>query len=149
LHKVQQVLKARVGKDIFMYSISLKPEEDDPATLREYAKMHGVKPGSGWLFLTGDRYDVETLRMRLLSEHHPGIDLNPDQHTGMIRVINDPLNRWFCAPAEASIETLVQAVRWCDPPKPLAVRMQENAIVQANINKTKVLPTWLATLGES
>jgi protein SCO1/2 len=147
LVKVQKALKDRVGRDIFMYSISLKPEEDDPATLNEYAKARGVKPG--WLFLTGDRYDVDTLRMRLLSEFHPAIDLNPDEHTGMIRVINDSLNRWFCAPAGASVETLVQSVRWCDPPKSLAVRMRENAIIQAKINKTQVLPTWLGSLGES
>ncbi len=37
LVKVQEALKKRVGRDIFMYSISLKPEEDDPATLKEYA----------------------------------------------------------------------------------------------------------------
>ena len=147
LVKVQKALKDRVGRDIFMYSISLKPQEDDPAALKEYAKAHGVKPG--WLFLTGDGYDVDTLRMRLLSEFHPAIDLNPDQHTGMIRVINDSLNRWFCAPAGASVETLVQTVRWCDPPKSLEVRMRENAIIQARINKTQVLPTWLGSLRES
>jgi protein SCO1/2 len=146
LVKVQKALKDRVGRDIFMYSISLKPEEDDPATLHAYAKAHGVKPG--WLFLTGDRFDINTLRMRLLSEFHPAIDLNPDEHTGMIRVINDPLNRWFCAPAAASVATLVQTVRWCDPPKSLEVRMRENAIIQAKINKTQVLPTWLGSLAD-
>src|SRR5215813_14078367 len=31
LVKVQEALKDRIGKDIFMYSITLKPEEDDPA----------------------------------------------------------------------------------------------------------------------
>jgi protein SCO1 len=69
LARVQEALKGRVGKDIFMYSISIKPEEDDPATLKEYARMHGVKPG--WLFLTGSRYDIDTLRMRIASEDHP------------------------------------------------------------------------------
>jgi len=146
LVKVQKALKDRVGRDIFMYSISLKPEEDDPATLNEYAKAHGVKPG--WLFLTGDRFDIDTLRMRLLSEFHPAIDLNPDQHTGMIRVINDSLNRWFCAPAGASVETLVQTVRWCDPPKSREARMRENSIIQAKIDKAQVLPTWLGSLAD-
>src|SRR5882724_10157848 len=32
LAKVQKMLGDRVGRDIFMYSISLKPWEDDPAT---------------------------------------------------------------------------------------------------------------------
>lgn len=149
LVKVQETLKKRVGHDIFMYSISVKPEEDDPAALREYAKMYRTKPG--WLFLTGSREDTDTVRMRLFSEHHPAIDLNPNQHTGMVRVINDNLNRWFMAPAQASVETLVQTVRWCDPPKSLAVRMRENAIIQAKIDKmqNQALPTWLDSLNES
>ena len=53
LVRVQKELNNRIGHDIFMYSISLKPEEDDPATLKEYAKMYRTKPG--WLFLNGRR----------------------------------------------------------------------------------------------
>src|SRR5688572_28860693 len=34
LRRVHQALGARVGKDIFMYSISLLPEYDSPADLR-------------------------------------------------------------------------------------------------------------------
>lgn len=151
LVRVQETLKDRIGRDIFMYSISLKPEEDDPATLKEYAEMHRVKPG--WLFLTGSRYDTDTLRLRLLAEHHPAIDLNPDQHTIMLRVINDPINRWFCCPAQASVNTIVQTVLWADRPKPLSVRLRENAIAQARIDKIQkqgqMLPTWLSSLNES
>jgi protein SCO1/2 len=147
LVKVQEVLKKRMGHDIFMYSITIKPEEDDPATLNEYASMYRAKPG--WLFLTGSRHDIDTVRMRLFSEHHPGIDLNPNQHTGMVRVINDSINRWFMCPAQASIETVVQTIRWCDRPKPLDVRLQENAIAQARIDKMHMLPTWLDSLNES
>jgi len=149
LAKAQVALKNRVGRDIFMYSISLKPEQDDPSTLKKYAEMYRTKPG--WLFLTGSRKDVDTLRFRLLSEHHPAIDLNVEQHTGMVRVINDSLNRWFCCPAQASVETIVQTIHWCDSPKPLSVRMRENAIAQAKIAKMQhhLLPTWLDSLNES
>ena len=149
LVKVQRLLKDRVGKDIFMYSITVKPEEDDPAALHHYARMHGVKPG--WTFLTGSRYDTDTLRLRLLSEHHPAIDLDVTQHTSMVRVINDSINRWFMAPSMASVETIVQTIQWCDLPKPLNVRMRENAIIQARIDKMQgqMLPTWLSSLKES
>lgn len=148
LVKVQEALKGRVGKDFFMYSISIKPEQDNPAALAEYAKMHHVGPG--WLFLTGSSYDVDTLRMRLLSEYHPAIDLNVQQHTSMVRVINDSLNRWYCCPSDASVGMIVQTVRWCDKPKPLNVRMRENAVIQARIDKMKgqMLPTWLDSLAE-
>src|SRR5256885_10537961 len=45
LVKVQQMLGNRAGRDIFMYSISLKPREDRPAQLKEYQEMHGIKAG--------------------------------------------------------------------------------------------------------
>jgi len=149
LVQAQKVFKNRIGRDIFIYSISLKPEEDDPVTLKKYAESYRTKPG--WLFLTGRREDVDTLRFRLMTEHHPAIDLNIEQHTGMIRVINDANNRWFCSPSQASVETIVQAIRWAEPSKSLAERIRENAIIQAKIDKMQhqMLPTWLSSLNES
>jgi protein SCO1/2 len=147
LVKVQEILKKRIDHDIFMYSITIKPEEDDPATLKHYARIHGVKPG--WTFLTGDPDDIETLRVRLTGMNHPGFDLDAKQHTGMVRVINDSLNRWFGCSALASTETIVQVIRWCDPIKPLEERIKDNAVIQSKIDKMDVLPTWLSSLSES
>src|ERR1700741_2010728 len=42
LVKVQKLLGNRVGKDIFMYSITLKPEADTPKVLNAYAKAYKV-----------------------------------------------------------------------------------------------------------
>src|SRR6185295_1914542 len=42
LVKVQKLLGDRVGKDIFMYSITLKPEEDTAKDLAAYAKAYKV-----------------------------------------------------------------------------------------------------------
>src|SRR2546427_6429275 len=50
LVQVQRALADRVGREIFMYSITLKPEEDTPAVLREDPNAYGVRPCS--LFLT-------------------------------------------------------------------------------------------------
>jgi protein SCO1/2 len=50
LADVQKLLGDRVGRDIFMYSISLQPEIDTPEKLKDYADMFDVGPG--WLFLT-------------------------------------------------------------------------------------------------
>ena len=53
---VQRLLSDRMGTDIFFYSISIDPEWDTPAVLREYAeKFHA---GPGWLFLTGKAADI-------------------------------------------------------------------------------------------
>src|SRR5688572_28144580 len=40
LHR--EALASRMGKDLFMVNVSLKPDEDDPATLKAYAEMHGA-----------------------------------------------------------------------------------------------------------
>src|SRR5438067_6669512 len=69
LLQVQRELRERVGdrvgRDIFMYSISLKPEEDTPKHLAEYSRMHGIARDSGWLLLRAKRPDMELLRARL------------------------------------------------------------------------------------
>ena len=63
LVRVQEMLGDRVGKDIFFISISLQPEHDTPEIMAAYAKEHGVGPG--WVFLTGQKDDIELLRHRL------------------------------------------------------------------------------------
>jgi protein SCO1/2 len=147
LRKVQEALGDRMGRDIFMYSISLKPQEDGPAELKRYAEMHGAKPG--WEFLTGEPFDITTIRFRLMRWRHPGRDLNITQHSRMLRVINDKLNRWSGCSALASLDTIMQVVSFVEPIEPIEVRMRENAIAQAEIDKADVLPTWLGSLGKA
>ena len=149
LRKVYDELKDRMGRDIFMYSISLKPEEDGPAELKRFAEMHGVPAGPGWTFLTGDPYDITTIRFRLMRWRNPGRDLNASQHSRMLRVINEPINRWSGCSALASHDTIMRVVSFVEPIKPLAVRLRENARIQAkidSIDNMSDLPTWLSGL---
>lgn len=55
--QLQDKLAKRLGRDIWLISISLDPLTDTPARLKEYAnKYHS---NSGWLWLTGSASDVE------------------------------------------------------------------------------------------
>src|SRR5688572_7488216 len=47
LLKVQQLLGARVGRDIFMYSITLRPQVDTVAVLAAQAGVHQPQRGRG------------------------------------------------------------------------------------------------------
>lgn len=95
LRRVQDALGPRLGRDVFMYSISLLPEHDRPADLAAYMRLHGVGPG--WTFLTGARADVEAVRYALgFYSRDPELDADVGQHTGMVRMGNEPLDRW-CA----------------------------------------------------
>jgi protein SCO1/2 len=109
LADVQKLLGDRVGRQIFMYSISLQPEIDTPEKLKDYADMFDVGPG--WLFLTGARDDVELLRHRLgFVDSDPEQDADLEQHIGTVRIANVPLHRWMMSPALLDPEAIVRSV---------------------------------------
>jgi len=110
LARVQELLGDRVGKDIFMVSISLQPEHDTPEVLAAYAKTYGVGPG--WLFLTGKKTDIDLLRHRLgFVDSDPVEDADPEQHIGTVRITNEPMHRWAMSPALVNPPALVRTVK--------------------------------------
>ena len=116
LKRTYRDLKDRMGKDLFFYSISVKPQDDSPAALKHYAEMRNADL-PGWYFLTGDPYDIETLRFRLFNMGHPGIDLDFAMHSGTFRIINDATNYWGHAQAFASQKNILTRIAWADPYK--------------------------------
>jgi len=116
LVRLQQVLGDRVGKDIFMYSFTLKPKEDNPMALKHYAEMHKVKPG--WLFLTGSADDMETLRRKLgFVDPDPQVDKDISNHIGVIKYGNEPLERWGGCPGMSPPDWIAETLSWVDFPK--------------------------------
>jgi len=116
LVRLQQVLGDRVGKDIFMYSFSLKPKDDTVAALKHYAHMHKVKPG--WLLLTGSADDMELLRHKLgYVDPDPEVDKDRSNHIGVLKYGNEPLERWGGCPGMQSPEGIAEAISWVDWPK--------------------------------
>jgi protein SCO1/2 len=110
LAEVQSLLKGRVGRDIFFYSITLSPEEDTPRDLKAFAKKHGVGPG--WTFLTGKPDDILLLRKSLgFFYKNPKEDADRNNHSGMVLVGTEPLMRWAMCQGGAKpdwIATVVQ-----------------------------------------
>jgi protein SCO1/2 len=125
-----------MGKNLFLYSITIKPEDDDPAALKRYAEMHGALV-PGWTFLTGDPYDIETIRYRLFRMDHIAIDTDILAHTSFLRIINDATNRWLHVDPTASMSTVLKKISWADPPKTFEQRMEENRKLQEQINKER------------
>ncbi len=110
LVRVQRLLGERVGRDVFMYSITLQPERDTPQRLKEYAAMHDVKPG--WLFLTGTRADLQDLRYRLgFYDPDPKVDGNKASHTGMVRIGNDRYDSWMSSAALSNPAQIVADIK--------------------------------------
>jgi protein SCO1/2 len=134
LRTIHKALNNRMGKDLFFYSITVKPETDTPTALMHYAKLRKANL-PGWKFLTGDAYDLETIRFRLFGMNHPGFDLDDAMHAGTLRIINDSTNVWTTVEAFASIKTIMRHLSWADPPKSYAQRWAESLVRQAEINK--------------
>ncbi len=118
LKRVQELFGARMGRDIFIYSFTLKPEQDTVASLSHYAHMHNVKPGSGWTFLTGSVADMELLRRKLgYVDPDPVVDKDKSNHIGVIKYGNEPLQRWGGCPGMSKASWIVKSVSWVDWPK--------------------------------
>ena len=116
LVKVQELLKDRIGKDIFMYSITLRPEQDTPKALNDYAKMHGVKPG--WTYLTGRPADIETLRRKLgFVDPDPERDKDKANHIGLVRIGNELTDVWIAHPVLARPTNIAKRIIWLETPK--------------------------------
>ena len=112
-----KLLGPRVGREIFMYSITLEPEHDTPAVLKAYARAHGVE--AGWTFLTGRPGDIERLRRSLgFTDPDPIVDKDKANHIGNIRYGNEPMMLWAACPGLADARWIVESISWVVRPKP-------------------------------
>lgn len=134
LLRVYRAMQERMGHDLFFYSITVKPESDNPAMLKHYAEMRKADL-PGWKFLTGSAYDLETIRFRLFGMAHPGFDLDATMHAGTLRIINDATNVWTAVEAFASMKAIVKHIGWADPPKSYEERLAESKERQVLIDK--------------
>lgn len=108
LAQVEEKLGESVGRDVFIYSISVDPENDTPQRLKQYAEAFHTGPG--WLFLTGTLADIRAIngklgeRMRSLSEHRNEIVLG-----------NDATGEWQRDNVFGDLNRVVTSIRAMDP----------------------------------
>jgi len=111
LAQVQKLLGGAVGTKLFMYSFTLKPEQDDVAAIRSYREMFHAQPG--WTFLTGKPADLEKIRRGIgFSYPDPKIDADKSQHIGNVRYGNEPLMLWAACPGLSNPKYLAESISW-------------------------------------
>jgi len=104
MEKIQAALGERVGKDVFLVSITVDPETDTPARLKEYAaKFHA---GPGWTFLTGKKENLDWALYKLGQYVE-----SKDDHKTVIIVGNEATGLWKKAFGMAKAEDLVEIVK--------------------------------------
>jgi protein SCO1/2 len=105
----QKLLLPRLKVDVFIYSLTVNPEVDTPARLKEYAEMHGTGPN--WLFLTGAPDDVELLRRKLgFVDLDPAVDKDKSSHSGIVRYGNEPLSLWGACPGNSRPDWMAREI---------------------------------------
>jgi protein SCO1 len=116
LAKVEKLLGDQAGRDIHMYSFTLKPEADTVEVIRDYRKKFGAGPG--WTFLTGKPEDIEKLRRAIgFSYPDPAIDKDKTQHIGNVRYGNEPLMYWAACPGMANAKFVAETLQWVIHPR--------------------------------
>jgi protein SCO1/2 len=91
LRQVQKLLGDRVGKDVFLYSITVDPKHDTPAVLKRYMEEFDVGPG--WTFLTGRPQDIT-----LIQRKFGGVPVGPGQlndHDTRFIFGNEATGQWI------------------------------------------------------
>jgi len=103
MEKIQEVLGNRVGRDVFLVSMTVDPETDTPARMKEYAqKFHA---GPGWIFLTGKKENLDWALYKLGQYVE-----RKDDHTTVLIIGNEPTGLWKKAFGMANVAELVQIV---------------------------------------
>jgi protein SCO1 len=109
LLEAQELLKDRLGKDLWFVSISLD-ERDTPQDLADYAESRGI--GAGWTLLTGAAADVEALRRALGAyDPDPQIDQERSNHSAGLVLGNDRLDRWTMTSGLSPATAVVRSIR--------------------------------------
>lgn len=103
MEKIQETFGDRVGRDVFLVSITVDPEVDTPTRLKEYAqKFHA---GPGWIFLTGKKENLEWALYKLGQYVE-----KKDDHKTIFIIGNEPTGLWKKAFGMANVAELVQVV---------------------------------------
>jgi len=103
MEKIQEALGNRVGRDVFLVSMTVDPETDTPARMKEYAQKFHASPG--WIFLTGKKENLDWALYKLGQYVE-----RKDDHTTVLIIGNEPTGLWKKAFGMANVAELVQIV---------------------------------------
>jgi len=99
--KMQDALGDRLGKDVFLVSITVDPETDTPTRLKDYGRRFHARPG--WMFLTGKKENVDWALYKLGQYVE-----TKDAHTNIFIIGNEPKGLWKKAFGLAKSEELIR-----------------------------------------
>ncbi|HEX8136375.1 MAG TPA: SCO family protein [Pyrinomonadaceae bacterium] len=101
--KIQEALGARLGRDVFLVSITVDPAIDTPARLKEYAaKFHARQ---GWTLLTGKKENIDWALYKLGQYVQ-----DKNEHKTVVIIGNETTGLWKKAFGLAKAEELIRLI---------------------------------------
>jgi protein SCO1/2 len=101
-------LSSDFSKNVQFVSVSIDPETDTPEKLKEHAAAFGAGPD--WLFLTGNRRDIDAIRHKLGERSK-----TPNQHRSEILLGNDATGEWARDSVFGDLGVLAANIQSMDP----------------------------------
>jgi SCO1/SenC len=101
LSRLQAQLGERLGRDVFLISVSKDPDADTPARIRAWGEKY--RRGRGWTLVTGER--VKEILAKTI-----GQSLGQDMHLPLLLIGNDKTGEWRSYPALADSRALISLI---------------------------------------
>lgn len=57
--RIQAALGEKLGRDVYLISVSMNPEADTPERMKAWGEQFGAKPG--WILVTGEKASMDSL----------------------------------------------------------------------------------------
>ena len=101
--KLQSLLGERLGKSIFLISVTIDPVKDNPEQLKAWARRYDVQ--SGWTLVTGEEAEMNKLLVPFVGNRAGG-----GMHVPVTFIANDRKGLWTSASGVFAPEDLLRAV---------------------------------------
>ena len=101
--RIQEALGERFGKDVFLVSITVDPENDTPEKLKAYAEKFHAR--AGWSFLTGKKENIDQALYKLGQYVQ-----DKNSHKTIVIIGNEATGLWKKAFGLARAEELIKLV---------------------------------------
>lgn len=101
--KLQSLLGDRMGKSVYLISVTTDPVKDNPEKLQAWAKRYQLK--AGWTLVTGDESEINKILVQLT-----GGSAGAGMHFPVTFVVNDQKGTWISSTEIVAPEQLLKTV---------------------------------------
>lgn len=103
MRQIQREMGERVGRDVWLISVSVDPLTDAPERLKSFAAKFGV--GRGWTFVTGQKSEIDKL-LKALGAYVS----DKNNHSPILLVGNEPAGYWTRSYGLAPASTIARLI---------------------------------------